>query len=335
MENFTSSALAFQSVLINFPKSKLHSKAEYQIGLSYVRRSDFKSAIGQFEKIIDKYPKEDNVRVSALYQLGNALFNSSRYDDSIKIFKQLIKEYPDSDEFHRGIYGLGLSYYSSGDEKEALSVFKSYISQYPTGGVIPEVQFWLGQYYYDKGLYDAAYEYFKKLKDSYPGSPFAPQSVFYMVEILMKNGLKSDARACLKEVITRYPDTNFEKESYEKLGTLAMDDGRYDEAIEAYNKSLTSEKNSRNCHIHVQIGECYEKQGRIEEAEREYLKAAYLFPDVPYWPVNAQLNVARLLEGQNKWDEAKKVYEKLSSLDRDEGRYAKERLEWIRENIRK
>jgi len=54
-----------------------------------------------------------------------------------------------------------------------------------------------------------------------------------------------------------------------------------------------------------------------------------LFPHSRYWATRAQLRCAQIFETQDRWMDAKKIYEKLANEDIEEAKHARERLRWI------
>jgi len=50
--------------------------------------------------------------------------------------------------------------------------------------------------------------------------------------------------------------------------------------------------------------------------------------------VKSYLRLARIFEDKNDWEEAKKIYERISSMNIDESKFAQERLEWINKNLK-
>ncbi|MFH1406705.1 MAG: hypothetical protein ABIH01_01680 [Candidatus Omnitrophota bacterium] len=53
-----------------------------------------------------------------------------------------------------------------------------------------------------------------------------------------------------------------------------------------------------------------------------------------YLRIKSLLRCAQILEALGRWSEAKNIYQKLSEEQFDEAKYAKERLEWIKNRIR-
>ena len=77
----------------------------------------------------------------------------------------------------------------------------------------------------------------------------------------------------------------------------------------------------------------YEESGDAEQAVAEFLKVKYLYPEITRWSGRAGLRAATLFEGKGRWNDARKIYEELSGTNLEEAKYARERLEWMKDNV--
>jgi tetratricopeptide (TPR) repeat protein len=94
---------------------------------------------------------------------------------------------------------------------------------------------------------------------------------------------------------------------------------------------LDSRRGDFNAGIQLTIGQLYEELGDIDNAIAEYMKVGYIYPDSSEIVASATLSCGRLLEKQNKIEEAVKLYKKISEMDTKEAEFAKERLKAIEE----
>src|SRR5207237_2672404 len=72
------------------------------------------------------------------------------------------------------------------------------------------------------------------------------------------------------------PQADQMKDAREAVSLL--DAGKVDEAIVAFQKALTTHPDSAS--IHYDLGVAYEKKNRAEDAQKEYLQAIKLKPDL-------------------------------------------------------
>jgi len=133
------------------------------------------------------------------------------------------------------------------------------------------------------------------------------------------------------EALNKYP--NLAHLVYPKIAQLYRDVGDLDKALDFYNKSLQKAPVRQMAEIAFKIAEIKEMQGRHKEAVEDYLKVTYLYPDNQDLAVKSLLRIAAIYEGEENYKEAMTIYTKISSMDVQESKYAKERIEWIKQAL--
>ena len=108
-------------------------------------------------------------------------------------------------------------------------------------------------------------------------------------------------------------------------------EGSIKDAINYYKESIDDRRGDFNAGIQLTIGQLYEEAGDVDNAIAEYMKVGYIYPDSTGIVANTALLCGRLLEKQNKIEEAVKLYKKISDMDAKESGLAKERLKAIEE----
>ena len=144
----------------------------------------------------------------------------------------------------------------------------------------------------------------------------------------------SKAKELLNSIIAEFKDTAYANITSKYLGDILKKEGEFSKAIEYYKKAIDSRRGDFNANIQYMIGQLYEAKGDIDDAIAEYMKVAYVYPDSTRIMVTSQMASARLFEKKTKWEDAEKIYKKISNMEVKESSYAKERLEWIRRNKR-
>ena len=111
----------------------------------------------------------------------------------------------------------------------------------------------------------------------------------------------------LQEIVAGDPKN---LDAWTELGNHLMDAGRFQEAIDAYDKSLALDQ--KNVDVRVDMGVCYRRIGKPEIAVREFRKAIEFNPN----HVNAHKNLAIVLEYDMR-DGAAAAAEFQKTLDLD------------------
>ena len=157
-----------------------------------------------------------------------------------------------------------------------------------------------------------------------------------IANIFAKEMDQTKALETYESIIKNSPE--FKRDAYMKIAQEHKEQAEYEKAIPAYQEALGSPMNLSevtNAELQFSIADSYEFLNRLDKAIEEYLKIPYLYSQEISWVVKSYLRIARLLEKQEKWEEAKTIYRKVIGLKTDEMKFAQERIEWIEENIKR
>ncbi|MDA1000678.1 MAG: tetratricopeptide repeat protein [bacterium] len=160
--------VAFRAILERAPLSSLAPRAQLEIGHYYIKSGDPRSAIVEYQKILDNYkgkPEEKeaffgianaiyaqgrfqeaatrfetgikrwpdfvNLRSDLLFNYGESLFQIRRFQDAGRVYLQMVNIYPTSDSAHRAMTRLGDIFLEEGRTIDALKVYARVIQDYP------------------------------------------------------------------------------------------------------------------------------------------------------------------------------------------------------------
>jgi tol-pal system protein YbgF len=83
----------YDAFLNRYPQDARAARVQFQIGESYLNEKKYANAIGAFTKVIDNFPKSDNVP-DAMYRNGTAFYALKYCSDARVYFQELLKRYP-------------------------------------------------------------------------------------------------------------------------------------------------------------------------------------------------------------------------------------------------
>ena len=131
--------------------------------------------------------------------------------------------------------------------------------------------------------------------------PGEAKSVFVVANGLLKGGNLKGAGMKFRMLTEKYPSLSG---PWVKLGAIAENNEKYDEAIEYYKKAISVNKNNVNAYIVLAL--LQRRQGYFSDAHNTYLDALGVWRDFP----EAHLNLAILYDLYlNRAEEAQKHYE--------------------------
>lgn len=366
--NYDGAVLAFQNLKHSYRASKLLDDASYALGLSYFQRQDYNASRDIFEKFQDEF-KDSYLKSQALYLLGSSLYNLGKFQEAVEVFKSITKMYSsDTELVQKAEYEIADCFYRMGEEKQALEKFKALRAKYPDSSLTAETIWWLAEYYYRHDTLDLARRYFTSLTQDFSKSNLVPNA-YYALGTISESQSKYDEALSNFEKVTEFGKSDLAGTSmiaaagvyvkqqkydlalktyndvidnyqnlvslvYPKMGDVYQKTGDYNKAVEFYRKSLDIVPIDETGTIQFKIAETRETEGKSDQAIEEYLKVSYLHPQESSLAVKSLLRVASIYEGKDNFKEALNIYKKIAAMNVEEAKYANERIEWIKLNIR-
>ena len=92
-KNWDEARRMLEAFVSRYADDKRAAKAQFDVGETYMNQGKYKNAAGAYLKVVDNYPKADEVE-AALYKNGETFFALKRCGDAIVYFKELLKRYP-------------------------------------------------------------------------------------------------------------------------------------------------------------------------------------------------------------------------------------------------
>jgi tetratricopeptide (TPR) repeat protein len=86
--------------------------------------------------------------------------------------------------------------------------------------------------------------------------------------------------------------------------------------------------------LQFKLAEALQAQGSYPDAIEEYLKVTYLYSENNDLAVKALLRVGAIYEDKENFKEAVNIYKRINSMNVEEAKYAKERIDWIKTHIK-
>ncbi|MFA5089247.1 MAG: tetratricopeptide repeat protein, partial [Candidatus Omnitrophota bacterium] len=366
-----SAAISFQSLAANFPKSKYLNDAQYYLAVSYFKKGDWAAAKDYAESYLQASLETADFSAEAYYVLANSMFNLNNPQGALKIFRKLIQDYPEQPAIVRNSeLASAKCLYASGQVKEALKKFNTIPIQYPNSETAQAALFWLGDYYLENSVYENAIDYYQQIINIFPGSEKINLAFFQLgqayeaqleydkalysysminnpkdkevytkaklaiAEIFSKKFDYNTAFETYQNIITHVPD--YRRDAYVKMAGVYKERQSFTEAVEAYKKAMAADiglSKYSNAELQFYIGDTHELLNQKPSAVEEYLKIPYLYPQAIPWIVKAYLRIGRLFEEEERWEEAKTIYQKVIDYKTEEKKFAQERLEWINGNF--
>ncbi|MEI8350406.1 MAG: outer membrane protein assembly factor BamD [Candidatus Omnitrophota bacterium] len=174
-----------------------------------------------------KTQKWKNPKYSALatpflqFKEAEKYFNDKQYKEAEREFRKLLIHYPDSREAAEAQYFLGRCLEALNQPYQAFAEYQKVIDSYPNSQRINEIverEYNIGEYFLNRepkrwlgvSQYDfmdhPSIEIFKKIVDKVPYSPYASKAQYKIGLLLMKLGRYDEAMDAFQKVSDNYPD---------------------------------------------------------------------------------------------------------------------------------
>ncbi|MEA3560332.1 MAG: tetratricopeptide repeat protein, partial [Candidatus Omnitrophota bacterium] len=270
----------------------------------------------------------------ALFQVGSCLYNSGDYNKALKVFKKLVKNKSLFSQIApKAQYKIAWCYWQMNKQEESLKEFNRYLAVYPDSPLAADVLLWLGKYDYEHNQFETARKYFDRIISEFPAHQLRDDASYWTGWTFYSAKDLGSALEQFKNMAARYPKSELTGDALLRVGDILSGKKEYKKAVNYYRKALEQAEGGLKAEIQFQIAKCYQRQNNIDQAKIEYLKVSYLYPESGYWALEAKIRAADIFEQQRQWDEAKAIYEKIASSQLKEAKYARKRLEWIKDNV--
>ncbi len=94
-QRYEPAAMAFGQFLVSFPDSELADNAQYWLAESHYVTKKFEKALGEFETVIEKYPRSRKVP-DALLKMGYCNYELKRWSAARESLQRVQAEYPET-----------------------------------------------------------------------------------------------------------------------------------------------------------------------------------------------------------------------------------------------
>lgn len=142
------------------------------------------------------------------------------------------------------------------------------------------------------------------LIDELPGSPFALDAKLLLGDAYLANGERAAAESAYRQLADTFTDTPIAARAFGRLGEMAFQEGRYEDAIELLEerrqRATTTEGNDVVFHT---LAQAYYAAGELDRAETVLRELINFFGDSPLL-AEAYIELAEVLDDRGRRDEA-------------------------------
>lgn len=154
------------------------------------------------------------------------------------------------------------------------------------------------------GRADEAADHLRRLLQQFPGSPVAGQGKLMLGEAYAAAGEQDQARAVFQQIMDTQPENALGAAAAAKLGALAFDAKRYEEAITLLNRQIDTGLATGD--VHLLLAKSYMALDRLAEAEQTLNDMLAFLPESAATPL-AYVELSRVYEARGERGKALRV----------------------------
>ena len=305
--DFTEAAQAcYRNALVLKPKD---FRWAYLLGRLLESQGDLKQAVEHYQRAAAINPED----LPTLLHLAQAQLNLNRPDLAEPLFKEAISRdpYPSSAS---ALVGLGKISLSRNDPEEAIEYFETAVSMQPEAD---SIHYPLAMAYRQIGNLEKAREHLKKRGTRTPEYPdplmeelrkvrTGKQYFWSQGTVALSEGRFAEAAEAFRQMVAADPE---EPIAHMDLGTALLQLGDVSGALAKYEQSLRLSPG--NPRLHYNLGLVYTLQKSYPKGLQHYQQAIELDPGFE----NAHFNAANLLMRLGKLAQAAQHYRKVNELN--------------------
>lgn len=321
-------------------RSKNEIKPEYNhwiddaymmMGRAYLYKKDYIMAISTFQLIIRKY-KNEPVRYDAYIWLIRGYSESERYTEASQLIQTLEndKQFPKKLEGELAIVNADLQMKQQLYD-EAIHYLNIGIKKIQGNKRKSRYTFILAQLYQETGKKDQALEAYHQVIRRRPEYPLLFNARIKSAEVLSGEGNVSDLRKELNKMSRKKWNQPYLDQIYYALGNISYNEGKVDDAIGLYAKSVAVSKNNihQKALSSLTLGDIYFDQKKYISSSNYYDSAMVIIDDKypNYETISKKYNSLTNLVNNLKCVETEDSLQHLASLPKAE--LDKLVLKWI------
>jgi len=367
--DFKEAANQLDKFLLAFNKSSYRNWASYLLGVAHSRLGEQKVAINIFNALLGEKDLDQDLAKKTKYELANAFIMMGEDDIAAKKLSELVNEYQDKELSPGVMLWLGEYHYRNSQFEVSQKYLDDLIKLYPESELYEQAKYQRSLITLGKGDLDQSVLDLRKIISETEQAQIKIKTMVSLAEILLKQDKKQDAIKVYSDLVnfilsSNQLDNNKEdvtrnqsktignvlskvnlnndnemcmilKSTYIKLGDLYREDRDFDKVIYYYKQALSYFKEESKARTQFNIAECYEEEGSVELALKQYLSIPYTYEKDVTWVVKGLLTAARIYEDREDWGLARDTYIKVLAFDVPEKKYAQERINSIDEILKK
>ncbi len=306
-ESLDSTKLFLQS----YKKHELADSVAFVLAENLYLSGQYDKAVPAYDRLLKAYPHSQHLG-STLHRLGVSLYHVENFKRSTSVLSRAVSDYPSSDGFETSQFVLGDMAFQRSEWNQALKHFESYVANSADPPSTADALLKMGLCHQRQQQYQLAISKYDQLLSQFPDHTHYVQAMFEKGQALIALGQKARAREAFATVVKDSPSTPFAAYARNHLASIAMTEGKYDQAATFLEQMDSTELDGKTGE-HATL-----RRGQALLASEQYAQAesvlTTLFESEASEPIRAQAlaHLTVSLTRQDRCEDALKAAKQMS-----------------------
>lgn len=209
----------------------LNTEVNYQLGYTYFKKEDYKSAIVYFDRFIKSETKSNNSSNTkkvndAILRLADGYFVIKDYDKALFSYNKIINDKASGSDY--SLFQKSMILGLQNKQNDKIVTLKLLLSNYPTSSYADDATYEIGNGFFIMNTIPDAITYFLSIIQKYPNSRYVAKSRLNLGLIYYNESQDEKAIDMYKAIIGDYPGTEEAKEALLAIKNIYVDAGNAD-----------------------------------------------------------------------------------------------------------
>lgn len=208
-------------------KTNEYQLVNYNLGYCYFKLKEYDAAAEEFQKFINKKPKDNNKLNDTYLRLGDSYFAVSSYWKAMEAYNKAIEMNGVDGDY--ALYQKAISYGFVNRNTEKIKNLESFLNRFQKSSYRDDALYELANTQVATNNTSSALQTFRKLITENPKSPFVARAMLKEGLIYYNSDRNDLALASYKKVVKDFPKSQEAKEAVANARQLYIDIGKVDE----------------------------------------------------------------------------------------------------------
>jgi len=291
-----------------FPDSPWRPDALYRIANVHFQEQNYEEAESTYRELLEAYPNHE-LAAEAKYGIGDSRYNAGEMEAAVSAYRRVVEEHPESPTASEAASALFFALSAAGQSDRAEEMIASIAESNPDANLRDRLRFQRAKAAYQSGESKKALSLFQEFVRTSSAASLLPDSYYYLGLLYADQDQDTEAKNYLQQLVNQYPDSDVHPEGALRLGDIYREEGRYQEAADAYRAAAESDAISSELQAQARYGQSMALLNMDQnEASREILNEILDSNESGPLRASAQLGLARINEDEGQIDEALDLY---------------------------